>query len=55
MNKLTEVFREVFLNPDLTIERETTAFDVEGWDSMKNINLFRLQMQVLHMRKNFLV
>ena len=36
---LTEVFREVFDNDDLTLTAETTADDVDGWDSQAHVNL----------------
>ena len=38
-SKLQDVFRQVFDEDDLIISRETTADDVEGWDSMAHINL----------------
>lgn len=37
--KLTEVFRSVFASGTLTVSDETTAADVEGWDSLAQINL----------------
>jgi acyl carrier protein len=37
--KLTDVFRDVFDDPSLEISASTTASDVEGWDSLTNINL----------------
>ena len=36
---LTEIFREVFDNPDINIQPETTADEIEEWDSMSHINL----------------
>lgn len=39
MEMLTEVFRQVFEDPDITLTPETTADDVEGWDSLSHINL----------------
>lgn len=36
---LNEVFQEVFDNNSLKISRETTADDVDGWDSMTHILL----------------
>ena len=36
---LNEVFREVFDDPTLTIGPETTAEDVEDWDSQNHIAL----------------
>lgn len=37
--KLTEIFREVFDNPSIVITSETTADDIDEWDSMNHINL----------------
>ena len=37
--RLTEVFQDVFDDDELTINRETTAADVEGWDSMMHVTL----------------
>lgn len=36
---LEEVFRTVFDRDDLTITDETTAADVDGWDSLAQINI----------------
>lgn len=36
---LQTVLRQVFGDDDLTIAPETTAADVEGWDSMMHINV----------------
>ncbi|MCR5303791.1 MAG: acyl carrier protein [Lachnospiraceae bacterium] len=36
---LNEVFRDVFDDPTLTVCDETTAEDVEDWDSLEHINL----------------
>ena len=37
--RLNEVFRDVFDDPDLTVNDETTAADVDGWDSLIHITL----------------
>lgn len=37
--KLTQIFRDVFAAPELTIGPRTTASDVKGWDSLSHINL----------------
>ena len=37
--KLTEIFRSVFDNPDIEIFDEMTSSDVVGWDSFSHINL----------------
>lgn len=36
---LNAVFREVFGRDDLVVDRSTTAADVDGWDSLKHIDL----------------
>ncbi len=38
-DKLTAVFRDVFDEDDLVLTPETTADDVEGWDSLTHIRL----------------
>jgi acyl carrier protein len=37
--KLTELFRDIFDDDDIFIGDETTAAEVEGWDSLTNIRL----------------
>jgi acyl carrier protein len=37
--KLTAIFREVFFEDDLQLSPETTADDVDGWDSLTHIRL----------------
>lgn len=37
--KLNEVFRDVFDDESITVNDETVASDVEGWDSLAHINL----------------
>ena len=37
--RLEELFRTVFNNDELSLTDETTAADVEGWDSVAHINL----------------
>ena len=37
--QLTEIFRDIFDNNSLNINRETTAADVEDWDSLAQISL----------------
>lgn len=38
-NALERVFREVFRAPDLQLQRDMTAAQVRGWDSLKHIEL----------------
>ncbi len=37
--RLEEMFQEVFDDDDLAITRETTARDVEEWDSLMHVTL----------------
>ena len=37
--KVTDIFREIFDDKTLVINDETTANDIEGWDSLMHINL----------------
>lgn len=39
LNKLQDIFRSVFEDDELVIARETTAQDVEAWDSVLNVTL----------------
>ena len=37
--KMNEVFRDVFEDDDITVTDETTADDIDDWDSLEHINL----------------
>jgi acyl carrier protein len=37
--RLNEVFRNVFDDDEIDVTRETTAKDVEGWDSLMHVTL----------------
>jgi acyl carrier protein len=37
--RLNEIFCEVFDDDDIKIAPETTANDVDGWDSLSHVNL----------------
>jgi acyl carrier protein len=40
LSRLTDIFREVFDRPNLTLTPTTTADQVVGWDSLMNVRLF---------------
>jgi acyl carrier protein len=37
--ELTEIFREVFDDDSLILRPQSTAADIEGWDSLKQIDI----------------
>ncbi len=37
--ELTEIFRDIFDDEDIVLSNETTAEDIEDWDSLEQINL----------------
>lgn len=39
IEKLTEVFRDVFDDESIVINENTTSNDIEEWDSIEHINL----------------
>lgn len=39
LNEVTEVFEDVLDEPGLKLSIETTAQDVDGWDSLSHIQL----------------
>lgn len=39
LEKLNEIFCEVFDDADIRITREMTANDIEAWDSLSHVNL----------------
>jgi acyl carrier protein len=36
---LNELFHELFADDDIVLKPETTANDIEGWDSFNNLNI----------------
>lgn len=38
-DRVLDVFREIFDDPDLNLSRETTASEVPNWDSMMHVSL----------------
>ena len=48
--KLTKVFREVFDDDSIELTPETTANDIEDWDSVEHINLIAAVEDAFGMR-----
>lgn len=48
--KLTEVFCDVFDDDTITLSEDTTAADVEGWDSVEHFNLISEVESVFKLR-----
>lgn len=49
MEKITIIFRDVFDNDDLSISPDMSSADIDGWDSLAQINL------IVAMEKEFSV
>jgi acyl carrier protein len=47
---LTDIFREVFDDDDITLSPEMTADDVDGWDSLSHVNLIVTIETRLHIK-----
>jgi acyl carrier protein len=39
LERLTDLFRDIFDEPSLTLTRDTTAADVPDWDSLNHITI----------------
>jgi len=39
LSKLQEIFHDIFDDNTIVLSRETTANDIEGWDSFTHINI----------------
>ena len=48
--ELTEIFREVFDDDRLVLTPETTAADIEGWDSVAHIGLLVAIEERMHVK-----
>ncbi len=50
MERLNEVFRDVFDDKRLVVDEYTTADDIEDWDSLEHINLIAAVEQEFKMK-----
>jgi acyl carrier protein len=49
-SSLQEIFREVFDDPTIVLRDEMTAADVDGWDSVRHIDLLIAVERALHIK-----
>ena len=50
MERLNEVFRDVFDDSSIVVDDSTTSKDIEDWDSLEHINLVGSVEQEFKMR-----
>ena len=48
--RLNKVFQEVFDDPSIRLTPQTTADDIEDWDSLEHITLISTVERVFHMK-----
>lgn len=50
LSKVNDIFKDAFDKEDLVIDFRTTAADVEGWDSLMQINLIEMMEDEFNIR-----
>ena len=50
IDRLEDMFRDVFDDDSIIISPNTTAADIEDWDSLEHINLIAAVEKEFHMR-----
>ncbi len=55
-NRVQEIFRDIFDNPNLVINDQMSALDIDEWDSLNQINLisafqqeFKIKFELLEL------
>jgi len=58
LNKLSEIFSEIFIMDDVVLQAATSQKDITGWDSFNHINLvmaveqgFRIKISIQKMQE----
>lgn len=52
LERLTTVFRSVFDDEEIVLKEETTAADIDDWDSLEHINLLVAVEQEFNIKFN---
>ena len=52
-DRLQPIFRDIFENPSLVVTAESSAKNIEGWDSLAQINLISAVEQEFRIRFAF--
>lgn len=50
MEKLNEIFQDIFDDDTIVVTEKTTANDIEDWDSLAHINLIEAVEHAFHMQ-----
>lgn len=50
LSKVNEIFIDAFDREDIVIDFETTSSDIEGWDSLMQMNLIEMIEDEFNMR-----
>lgn len=50
LNKVNEIFREIFDDDSIVVWDETTAADIDDWDSLEHINLIVAIEKAFHIK-----
>ena len=48
LNRVTEIFRDVFDDDTIELTEETTAADIEDWDSLSHLTLISAVEDAFH-------
>lgn len=48
LEKINEVFRNIFEKENLVISEDTSADDIEGWDSLQHVKILVMLEQEFH-------
>ena len=42
LDRINEIFQDAFDDESLTVSNETTAHDIEGWDSLMHLSIIEM-------------